>query len=199
MKKIISTTLLILSLSFNTYALSLKDFSHAHLQVGTWQENYQQVQATNSGDTNGLGLDPYISLALSYPLSTINGVSPELGWVLPRRSDKITKNIFFLRSDYYYLPYRFLKLRLGLSLMINSSSSDGGEESLPNGDSTEVYFLPEERRNSYNQTIDLGVEYIKDQFSLKLQSYIFRWRNEQKRMISHTLSFNYYFPLEDLK
>jgi hypothetical protein len=166
--------------------------------MGTWLENLGQTRSSTSGATNGFEIIPYIGVGLEYNIAPQFLFSPEIGWVIQRTEDEVSKNIFFLRGDFSYQVKKWLKLKLGSTFIMQTYSGDGGEDTLPNGDSQEVYFIPEERRTAYNQTLDIGVEFIKKNKSIRLQNYIYAWNQDEERMTSYSLSFNYFIPLEDL-
>jgi hypothetical protein len=187
-------------LSFNcssVFAFGLESFDKVNLQLGTWMENYQQVQGTQSGDKNGFEFTPYIGLGLEYKIKPQYLFIPEVGYIIQRTSEEVKKNQFFIRADFAYLPTDWLRLKAGTSLMILMVSGDGGEDTLPNGNSTEVYYIPEERRTAYNQTLDFGVEIFKDNMSARFQSFVYAWNESDERLISYALSYNYLIPIKD--
>ncbi len=198
-KWILTLLLITFQYPYSAHAFGLQSFKDLHLSIGTWLENYGQVQINNSGDTNDdFEINPYLTAGLEYELKPQFSLLPEVGWVIQRTENDISKNIFFLRGDFIYSPWEFLRLRLGTSFVMTSISASGGEDTLRNGSGTEVYYIPAERRTATNQTLDLGVEYIKDNMGVKLQNYIFAWNESSERMITYSLSFNYYIPMKDL-
>lgn len=195
----ITLILLFLSLlSKNVFALSFERVETLNFQFGTWLENYDQVRASASDETNGFELIPYISTSLNIRLPHDLSLIPELGWVIQRTEEEVSKNIFFLRSDIAYDVNDWIKLKLGTSFVITSISGNGGEETLNNGNSTETYYIPEERSNAYNQTFDLGVEFFKKEHGLNLQSLIYAWNESEQRMYTITLSYIYKLDFKEL-
>ncbi|MFT6631022.1 MAG: hypothetical protein ACJAS4_000968 [Bacteriovoracaceae bacterium] len=197
MKKILIAILILSFNGNNAFAFGLKSFDKLNLQIGTWMENYQQVQGTQDGDKNGFQFAPYIGVGLEYKLKPQYLLTPEIGYIIQRTSDEIKKNQFFLRADFAYLPNDWLRLKVGSSLMILMISGDGGEDTLPNGNSTETYYIPEERRTAYNQTLDFGLEVFNDNMSARFQSFIYAWNESEERLISYALSYNYFIPIKD--
>ncbi len=191
---------LLISISFTTncFAFGISSFENLNFQFGSWLENYQQVQSTQSGSKNGFEFNPYLALGLDYKLRPSIYLTPEIGYIFQRTSEDIRKNQFFIRTDLSYLANDWLKLKLGTSLMILVISGDGGEDTLPNGNSTETYYIPEERRTAYNQTLDFGAEFFKDNMSARVQSYLYAWNESEERMITYSLSFNYNIKIKDL-
>ena len=82
--------------------------------------------------------------------------------------------------------------------MVLMTSGEGGEDTLDNGDSTETYYIPEERKTAYNQTLDLALEALVDKMSYKLQGYIYSFNEEDDRMYSLSLSINYMIPFREI-
>ena len=179
---------------------SKKNFKNLYANFGTWQEYYKQVQSSRDGDLNSFEFKPYLSVGIDYELTNEQAIVSELGYVI--REDigdsTVTKDHFFLRFDYAYRALEWLRLRAGTSFMWVTYSGDGSEQTLPNGNTTEVYFAPSERRNTFNQTLDLGVEFIKEQYSFRLQSYIYAFNEEEERLTSFSASLNYLIALKDL-
>lgn len=198
MKHLLLICLLWTSLGYSSVIETLKDFKSLNLQLGTWLENYGQVRDSRSDDENGFELNPYFGIGLEYHLPYNLSLAPELGYVLQRTEGEISKNQFLSRLDLIYLVHEKIKLRFGTSYMITSISGDGGEDTLNNGDSTEVYYIPEARRNSFDQTIDLGIEFIFEDIHLRAQAHFFELLDEEQRMRNYNLSINYQIPKSEL-
>ncbi len=190
--------LIMLSISLSSPAFELEKISKLNLQVGTWLENYQQVRARDNDAVNGFELRPYLGLGAKYQLQQKMAIIPEAGWVLPQNKEAVTKNIFFLRADFNYAVKKWLDLKIGSSFMMQSYSAEGGEDRLRNGDATEVYYIPPERRTAYNQTLDLGAEFIHKNMGLRFQTHIYAWNESDERMYSYSLSYLYGFGPQEL-
>ena len=178
-------------------------FNNVTVSFGSWKEFVGDIQITKGGTKNTFlhsQYTPYFSVAVDYPLKDLWSLMPELGYVIQRQAgdSKITKNLFFIRSDVAYLMKKWLKLRFGTSLMILNITGIGGEKTLPNAGSSEVYFLPSQRRTALNQTLDFAVETIYDRMSLKFASYIYAWNEDTDRMTSFSISLNYLIPLKEM-
>lgn len=178
-------------------------FNNIIVSFGNWMEFVDDVQITKGGTKNSLFLSqytPYFSISVDYPFKENWGLIPEIGYVVQREAadSRISKNLFFVRSDVAYLYNKWLRLRAGTSLMILNITGTGGEETLPNGDSTETYFIPSQRRTALNQTLDFGIEGIYDRLSLRLGSYIYAWNENADRMVTYSFSLNYLIPLKEL-
>jgi len=201
MKKILC---LALFLSFSLVAdcsaksFSTKNFKNLYLNFGTWQEYYMQAQASQNGELNSFEFTPYFSFGMDYELTSKHLLLSEVGYVIRQNLDAVTKDHFFWRFDYAYQALQWLRLRAGTSFMWVTYNGDGSEKSFPNGNSTEVYYAPNERKNTFNQTLDFGVELMKDQFSLRLGSYIYAANEQDERLTSFSASVNYIMDLKDI-
>lgn len=198
MLKYLLSLLFFLHTLYPAHSFGLKSFDKVNFQLGTWLENYDQLQGSQKGDSNSFEFAPYFGLGLEYQIKPQYLVIPEVGYIIQRTSEEVSKNQFFFRADFAFLPNDWLRLKLGTSLMVLMISGDGGEDTLPNGNSTETYYIPSERRTAYNQTLDFGVEFFKDNMSARLQSFLYAWNESQERMISYGISFNYLIPIKDI-
>lgn len=200
MKKLIFSTI-ILMVSFHSLAKDqMWHFDNVTLTGGNWFDNYKQVQTSSSGSSKGFEVAPYFATSIDYYFMEKWVAIPELGWVVQRKAgdDRISKNLFFLRVDAAYLYNDNLRFRFGTSLMILNISGNGGEETLPNGDDEEVYYVPSERRTALNQTLDFGVEYIIDRISIRGQAYLYAWLDSNERLITYSTSLSYLIPIKEL-
>jgi hypothetical protein len=201
MKKRLLITLFLVILTLPALAKDqLWRFDNVTLTAGNWFDNYKQVQTSKSGSTQGFEVAPYFSTSIDYYFHEKWIAIPEIGWVVQREAgdDRISKNLFFIRTDAaYYLTPKF-RLRAGTSLMILNISGNGGEATLPNGDSEETYYIPTERRTALNQTLDFGAEYIVDRISIRAMAYVYAWLDEEERMITYSTSLSYLIPLKEL-
>lgn len=195
--------ILLFFVSTATWAKDTKNkyiFKNLNLTVGNWFENFKSVQTNSSGSSDNYEVAPFFSLGLDYFYTEKWYIVPEMGWVVSRNANdsRISKNLFFIKTDVAYQYTENFRLRAGTSLMILNISGDGGEENLPNGDGEDTYFIPSERRTALNQTLDLGVEYKMDKFSLRANSYIYAFLESEERMITYSLSLSYILSLEEL-
>ena len=152
----------------------LPKFSAVDFQLGTWLERYSQLQSTRNGEKNGFELTPFISAGVLYEVSPNWKFRPEFLYVIRQSTDQIDKDIFSLQFDFTYKFSKKWSAILGSSLIIKSISAEGGEEEINNGNTTESFYLPSERRTSYIQTLDLGIEWREKNYGIKFQSYIYR-------------------------
>ncbi len=200
MKKLIISALFLI-VSLQAFAKDqMWRFDNVTLTAGNWFDNYKQVQTNASGSNQGFEVTPYFGTSIDYYFRENWVAIPELGWVVQRDAgdDRISKNLFFLRMDAAYLYNDHLRLRAGTSLMILNISGNGGEETLPNGDGEETYYVPTERRTALNQTLDFGVEYIIERVSIRGQAYIYAWLDSNERIITYSTSISYLIPIKEL-
>lgn len=167
------------------------------LNFGTHTEFYDSVQNDDSGGTRKIDFAPTIGGGMYIPLSNDNfKFLPELNWVLPRSagSSKIIKNLLMFRADLGYDLVDWFRLRLGSSLMWLNQHGRGGKTQVNNGSGTSTFFYPDENRSSINNTLDFGAEaMLNDEWSLRLQSYIYSVFIKEKRQVSYTLFVTYYW------
>lgn len=180
---------------------SVKNFDTVNFSAGTWMEFYDEMQVNSSGQLNDdFQLTPYLSIATEYKLPHSQFIIPEVSYILQEKTTDGSTNInrFLFRADYAYMPKNWLRLRLGSSLIIQSISGSGGEKELANGSSTQTYYKPEERKNTYNQTLDYALEVLIDRLALKAQGHIYAFNEDEQRMTSYSLSLSYRIPIKEL-
>lgn len=170
-------------------------FKEKYLNLGTHTEFYNSVQNDASGGQRKFDIAPTIGIGGSIPLSNSFYFIPEFNWVLPQmlEGSKIMINTFMLRGDLAVDPMDWLRLRLGTSLMWQNQQGRGGTANMNNGNGTSTFYYPDENRSSLNNTLDLGAETIFDQFSIRLQTYVYSVFKQEQRQISYSLFFTYYW------
>lgn len=167
------------------------------LNFGTHTEYFNNIQNDTAGGTRKIDFAPTIGIGMFIPLANKDlKFLPEFNWVLPRSagSSKIIKNLLMFRADLGYDALDWLRLRLGTSLMWLNQHGRGGSTQVNNGTGTSTFYYPDENRSSVNNTLDLGVEgLINDEWSVRLQTYIYSVFIEERRQISYTLFVSYYW------
>jgi hypothetical protein len=166
-----------------------------YFSLGTHTEFYNAVQKDDSGGLRKFDIAPTLGAGMGFPIWNEWRFLPEVNWVLPQmiESSKIMVNTFMLRGDLGYDPLSWLRLRLGSSLIWQNQQGRGGTAQMNNGNATSTFYYPDENRSSLNNTLDVGVETILDQYSLRLQTYFYSVFKEEQRQISYTLFFTYYW------
>lgn len=172
-----------------------KLFSKYIFNVGTHTEFYNNIQNDTSGGVRKFDISPTLGLGFFVPLESEITFLPEINWVLPQTVDgsKIIKNLFMFRADFGYDPVDWFRLRLGTSLMWLNQHGTGGSAEVNNGNSTSTFYYPDENRSSFNNTLDIGGEFLMDEWALRLQTYTYSVFKEQKRQISYSLFLTYYW------
>jgi hypothetical protein len=167
--------------------------SRFSLNGGLHTEFFNSVQDDESGHLRRFDTAPVIGITALLPASPLEFL-PEINWVLPRRAGaNVLKNIFMLRGDLGYSPVDWFRLRAGSSLMWLNQHGSGGTEKINNGNSTTTFYYPDENRSALNNTLDLGAEFLMNEWGLRLQSYIYSAFKEERRQISYTLFLSYYW------
>lgn len=173
-----------------------KKFESILFNLGTHTEFYNNVQNNTSGGKRKFDMSAFtIGSGLSMPLKNNWRFLPELNWVLPRKAgdSQIMKNLFMFRADFGYDPLDWLRLRVGTSIMWANQHGSGGKAEINNGNSTSTFYYPEENRSSLNNTFDLGVEAMYEDWAIRLQTYTYALFKEERRQLSYTLFISYYW------
>jgi len=166
------------------------------LNFGPHTEFYNATQINDSGDKNKFDFSPTIGAGIIYDLGPMYSFQPEINWVLPTEvSSRVIKNIFMLRGDLAYSPVDWCKLRAGTSLIILNQHGRGGQTSINNGNTTTTFYYPNQNHSSFNNTLDLGIEFIKNKWSTRLQTYTYSLFKEERRTLSYTLFLSYLWDL----
>ena len=172
-----------------------QDLTKIVFNLGAHTEFYDNVQSDSSGGTRKFDTAPTIGGGLVLPLNSNWNFLPEINWVLPQEagSSEIIKNIFMLRADFGYNLLDWLRLRMGTSLIWLNQHGKGGSVQMNNGNDTSTFYYPDENRSSLNNTLDFGAEAMWQDWSLRLQSYIYSVFLADKRQTSYTLFISYYW------
>jgi hypothetical protein len=167
-----------------------------YFNAGLHTEFYNKIQNDTSGNFRKFDYGPTFGGGLQLPVYKELRFLPEFNWVLPRNTDGAYKNLFMLRGDLSYDPSSWLRVRLGTSLMLQNYHGKGGTVNVNNGNDVSTFYYPDENRTSINNTFDLGIEAMYDDFSLRLQTYTYSLFKEERRQISYTIFLSYYYDLE---
>jgi hypothetical protein len=167
------------------------------LNFGTHTQFYNAVQINNTGDKQRFEFSPTIGVGTSYTLPYGFQFLPEVNWVLPvnQSTGNVIKNTLMLRADFGYFVTDWLRLRSGTSLMILNQHGQGGKTTIENGNTTSTFYYPDENRSSLNNTFDLGIELLKEQWSTRLQTYTYSLFSHERREFSYSLFVSYRWNL----
>lgn len=169
------------------------------LNFGTHTEFFNAVQIDDNGGMRKFELAPTIGFGLKMPLDYGFIFLPEVNWVLPRSAgdSQIIKNLFMLRADFGYDPVDWFRVRMGTSVIWLNQHGRGGSAKVNNGNGTSTFYYPDENRSSINNTLDLGGELLfSDDWSARLQTYIYSVFKEERRQISYSLFLTYHWDRE---
>lgn len=175
---------------------SQKSFDKYYFNIGTHTEFFNNVQIDDSGGLRKIDFAPTIGLGLHMPYKESLVFLPEVNWVLPKDYENVISNLLMLRGDLGYHPVDWFRVRFGTSLMWLNQHGRGGKETLNNGSSQSTFYYPDENRSSLNNTLDVGAEALSDNWSLRLQTYIYSVFREDRRQVSYTLFISYYWDRE---
>jgi opacity protein-like surface antigen len=168
-----------------------------YFNLGNHTNFYNNVQNDASGGTRKIEFGPTLGAGVGIPLnSDVWRFLTEFNWVLPQTSatSRIIKDLFMLRADFAYDPLKWLRIRAGSSLMLLNQHGRGGSTSLSNGNSQSTFYYPDENHSSFNNTVDLGVEFMPDEnWALRLQTYTYSLFEADRRQVSYTIFLTYYW------
>lgn len=169
------------------------------LNFGTHTEFYNAVQIDDNGGMRKFEIAPTVGFGLKMPMDSGFIFLPEVNWVLPRSAgdSQIIKNLFMLRADIGYDPVDWFRVRVGTSIMWLNQHGRGGSAKVNNGNGTSTFYYPDENRSSINNTLDLGGELLfSDDWSARLQTYVYSVFKEERRQISYSLFVTYQWDRE---
>lgn len=165
-------------------------------QFGSHTEFFNNIQTDTEGTQRKFEFAPTIGLGMKFSFSDDFKLLPEVNWVLPFRSgdSNMIKNLFMLRGDLGYEMLDWLRLRVGTSLMWLNMHGKGGKTKINNGEGQSTFYNPDENRSALNNTFDIGAELMfSKEWSVRLQTYTYSLFEEERRQISYSLLFAYYW------
>lgn len=171
-----------------------KKVESIYFNLGAHTEFYNSVQIDDSGSMRKFDKKPVLGAGLQMPFHMFKFM-PEVNWVLPQKagSSKIVKNLFMIRGDLAYDPLDWLRLRAGTSLMWGNQHGSGGSAEVNNGNGTTTFYYPDENRSTLNNTFDLGVEALWNDWALRFQTYTYAIFRNDRRQVSYTVFLSYYW------
>lgn len=175
-------------------------YKNIYFNAGTHTEFYNVVQSDDSGKLRKFDFAPTLGVGFTLPTQYSFLVLPEINWVLPQKtSEEILKNLLMLRVDLGHEPLKWLRLRVGTSIMWLNQHGSGGSTTINNGNSTSTFYYPDENRSSLNNTFDLGVEAMwSTSWSVRLQTYTYALFREERRQISYSFFLTYFWERSSL-
>ena len=167
------------------------------MHLGSHTEYYKEIQSDASGKLRTFEFNPVIGAGFNIPLADNWKFLPEMSWVLPKFNDdsRIIKNIFLFRADFAYTILDWMWFRFGSSVTVLNQHGRGGKAIRSNGNETAEFYYPDQNRSSINNTLDLGLEFLYESWSLRLQTYTYKIFKEESRQISYSLLINHYWDL----
>jgi hypothetical protein len=195
---------LLITLIFSSYSFAKKPkLDRISLAFGTLTENMSGIQTSTDGETPLFSsYNPYFSLGTNLIYFDSFDLSAELSYVIRRKANdsSINKDMFFVRfSANREIPnLNWLRWHAGTSSNILIISGDGSEVMLNNGDGETEYYIPSERQVIFTQTLDLGLEALLDNISLKAFIQFVEPMDKIERTFNSTFSFHYNIPLKEL-
>ncbi|MFY7993441.1 MAG: hypothetical protein ACOVP4_09135 [Bacteriovoracaceae bacterium] len=170
--------------------------------VGSLTEFVGKVQIDSNGKKRTIDFNPTIGAQAVMPLPFYSlELLPEVNWILPRKTgeDKVYKNLFMFRADLGYRPLDWLRLRAGSSIMFLNTHGSGGKVSRDNGNGQTEFYRPDSNSSSFNNTVDLGIEALYQDFGFRLQTYTYSLFDSDRRQHSYMLMGTYYWDHKNQK
>jgi hypothetical protein len=167
------------------------DFS---LGLGNLTNFVRRIQKDSHGKLNSYEFNPFISTGFKFKFDHKWAIIPQLGMTFPKngRDKKIRKFQYFAICD-AGLQYESFVFRVGLGMFISKISSNGGNQTLLNGNSSTDFPMPNHSSLAHNLITNLGLEYFFHQsFSSHIQLMTFNLDDSTDRAISYTIGINYY-------
>lgn len=170
-------------------------FTHYIFNAGAHTEFFNNIQSDSSGGVRKFDFAPTLGVGLFIPMDDGFNFLPEFNWVLPQMDEdsKIMKNILMFRADWGYNPIDWFRVRVGTSIIWLNQHGDGGSTKVNNGNTTSTFYYPDENRSSFNNTLDVGTEFIFGEWAARLQTYTYAVFKEERRQVSYTLFISYYW------
>jgi hypothetical protein len=171
----------------------LSDFS---IGLGNLTSYVNKVQIDDSGNKSTFEFHPYLTSYLKIDLPIENfGLFPQFGILFPEhgKDKEISKIHYFLLGDIGYTIHKFL-LRAGAGFYMTRISSSGGNQSLPNGNGTTAFYMPENSTTSRNLIANLGFHFLlHPNFSINTHLFGFNLNDSADRAFSYAFALNYHF------
>jgi hypothetical protein len=178
-------------------ASSQKTVKEIYVNVGNHTEFYNAVQTDGSGSLRKFDFAPTLGVGFTIPLWDTQTWSaiPEFNWVLPQliEDSNVMINTFMYRFDMGYLAQEWLRLRIGTGLMHMNQQGKGGKTRERNGNGESTFYYADSNRSSLNNTLDLGAEFLYQQWAMRLQTYTYSIFKEDRRQVSYSLFVTYYW------
>jgi hypothetical protein len=177
-------TLIAILFAFPSHSLiGLNSYSP---QVGTYQND-------RLGGTESFSFNPGIAFNMLRQWSGNHYFAPEIGFVSHDVAvDDYSKSTTYILYDIAYAFSKSMYLRYGLGNFMTKISGDGGERELNNGTGTSTFYLPAEDSQSYNTTLNLGLEFkVRETISFRGEFFIFSPLSGD-RNVSFLMGMNWY-------
>ena len=154
------------------------------------------IQKDAHGGRNTFSFDPALALNTMIPVEGwTHFFTPEVGIVINsqnQNSDYSKYTTYFLLDLGHPLPPHFL-LRYGIGFFITSIKGEGGTTRQKNGNEYFDFTRPGTAVNSYNLTINIGIErQILPEWSIRFETFAFSMLDQHARNISYSLGINFY-------
>lgn len=162
--------------------------------LGNLTQFVKKVQVDETGSTNSLDFNPYLTANLKIRLYADFSFLPETILVRPTAGtdENITRFTFFVTLPFGYTFSNWV-FRLGPGFSMTRISSEGGEQVLDNGLEMTSFPLPQESALSRNLTLHAGIEYLfVKRVSVRTELITYNLTQSISRAFSYTISVHYH-------
>lgn len=175
--------------------ICLSSSAQALVSLGSYSPFFGRYQVNTAGGLNHIMFNPYIAVNTKVGIRDKLLFAPEFGAAFHQEDvDKeYSKTTFVLLYDLAYNFYPSTFVRFGLGNFITHITGDGSAKEQNNGTSIDVFYRPEGLVNSFNTTLNGGLEYyIHRKWSLRGEIHLFGFLNSEKRSFSYIFAGNFF-------
>ena len=161
--------------------------------AGTYVPSVGKWQKDSEGTARVFSLNPTISWSSKFNIYSEQYFCPMIAFSYHLGlEDEYTKSTLFVLYDFGWRIRDELFLRYGLGTYITRIGGDGESASLNNGTGMQTFYAPEAAANSFQTTLNLGMEYYFHP-SLSLQSELsyFNFLSEKQKSFAYLLQVNF--------
>lgn len=171
------------------------EFSDLTFGLGLIDQYIGQMQVSRNGETNSMDYRLFLSSGLTYSFTPEWEIITEIGLLWPGGEDDqfTSKKSYFLNAYFgYHITDDFL-FKLGGGLYMTSISGEGGVATLPNGEGSSNFYIPQGAATARNFTSNVGLNYfLTRDYSLSAEAIIFNLISSENRAYSYTLAIHYH-------
>ena len=171
----------------------LPQSAYPSFNFGTYVPYFLKSQNNKEASTTKIALNPFISF--DYHLFTMwsQKFTPEAGFVYHLDAkDTTTHQTIFLLYNFEYNWSTNINLTYGFGTFLNRVSGDGSAVTLNNGNTTKVFYTPNELQTSYTSSLNFGFKYnVSSTWLVRFDTQVMRFASSTRRNFGYLLSLGY--------